>query len=375
MSRVRKRILFVNYCMAMGGIENMIVDFVRHVPRDEFEPQVAVFESGGSLEQVLEAEGVPVHRLHKREGIDLGLVLRLRQLIRGQGIDVIHSHNYSAWLYACLAARATGNVIHVHTEHSEVDRSWRRYLAERWLSRFTTFVVAVSRHVHAAMIQDIGIDPRRVRLVYNGVDVSRFSPGAGRRAGARQGLGLSPDQVAIGIVARLARIKNHDALLRAFAPLCQEPGNRARLVVVGDGPERAALEQLAHGLGITNGVTFLGERHDIPELLNAFDIYALTSLNEGMNLTLLEAMSTGLPVVATAVGGNVEIVEEGVTGCLVPSGDIGALTERLRYLVNSAAVRTPMGQEARARVLRLFDQQAMMRDYLALYRGVGKGTT
>jgi len=296
-------------------------------------------------------------------------------LMRVQGIDVIHSHNYSAWLYACLAARMTSNVIHVHTEHSEVDRSWRRYFAERWLSRFTTSVVAVSRHVHGVMTQDIGIDPHRVRLVYNGVDTSRFSPGAERRASTRQGLGLSPDQVAIGIVARLARIKNHETLLRAYAPLCQEPGNRTRLVIVGDGPERAALEQLAHDLGITNRVTFLGERHDIPDLLNAFDIYALTSFNEGMNLTLLEAMSAALPVVATAVGGNVEIVEEGVTGYLVPSADIGCLTERMRYLVNSPEVRAPMGQKARARVLQFFDLQVMMRDYLSLYRGVDKGAT
>lgn len=373
MSQPKKRILYVNHCMAMGGIENMIVDFTRHVPLDEFEPHVAVFEGGGSLEQGLEKGHVPIHQLKKREGIDFGLLFRLRRLIQTQGINVIHSHNYSAWLYACLAARGIGNVIHVHTEHSEVELFKRRYLAERWLSRFTNCVVAVSKHVHDVMMRDIGISPRRVRLIYNGVDTIRFAPDASVRNASRQALGLSSNQVAIGVVARLATIKNHEALLRAYALLFQDPDNRARLVIVGDGPERPVLEKLTHGLGITNGVTFLGERHDIPELLNAFDIDALTSFNEGMNLTLLEAMSTGLPVVATAVGGNVEIVEEGVTGYLVPSGDVGSLSERLRYLVVSPDVRTLMGQEARARVLRLFDQQDMMRDYLALYRGTCRG--
>ena len=373
MSQPRKRILYVNHCMAMGGIENMIVDFTRHVPLDEFDPHVAVFEGGGSLERVLETGHVPVHHLNKREGIDFGLLFRLRRLIQAQGVDVIHSHNYSAWLYACLAARGIGNVIHVHTEHSEVDLFQRRYFAERWLSRFTSYVVAVSRHVHDVMIHDIGISPRRVRLIYNGVNTTRFAPNANARDASRRGLGLSPNQVVIGVVARLAVIKNHEALLRAYASLSQEPGNRACLIIVGDGPERAALEQVAYGLGVTSGVTFLGERHDVPELLNAFDIYALTSFNEGMSLTLLEAMSAGLPVVATAVGGNVEIVEEGVTGYLVPSGDVGSLSERLRYLVASPDVRTLMGQAARARVLRLFDQQGMMRDYLALYRGTRMG--
>ena len=206
MSQPRKRILYVNHCMAMGGIENMIVDFTRHVPLDEFDPHVAVFEGGGSLERVLETGHVPVHHLNKREGIDFGLLFRLRRLIQAQGVDVIHSHNYSAWLYACLAARGIGNVIHVHTEHSEVDLFQRRYFAERWLSRFTSYVVAVSRHVHDVMIHDIGISPRRVRLIYNGVNTTRFAPNANARDASRRGLGLSPNQVVIGVVARLAVI-------------------------------------------------------------------------------------------------------------------------------------------------------------------------
>jgi glycosyltransferase involved in cell wall biosynthesis len=223
------------------------------------------------------------------------------------------------------------------------------------------------------MKRDIGINPHKVRLIYNGVDTVRFTTDVNVRTAERKAMGLSPDQVVIGIVARLATIKNHKALLQAYALLSQDPRNCVSLVIAGDGPERHALEELAHELGIANNVSFLGERHDVPELLNVFDIYALTSFNEGMNLTLLEAMSTGLPVVATAVGGNAEIVEEGITGYLVNSGDIESLAERLRNLVNSPELRATMGMKARERVLSHFDQRSMMQKYLSLYRGAGTG--
>jgi sugar transferase (PEP-CTERM/EpsH1 system associated) len=370
MAPERTRILYLNHCMAMGGIENMIVDFTRLLPRGEFEPHVGVFEGGGSLEAVLGEERVPVHPLHKREGIDPGLIWRLRRLLHRERIRVIHSHNYSAWLYACIAARGLRGMTHVHTEHSGVESFRRRYAAERWLSRFTTAVVAVSKHVHDVMIDEIRIAPRRVRLIYNGVDTTRFAPRAPVREAARRALGIAPDTVVIGIVARLAQVKNHEMLIRAFALLSGEPDSRARLVIVGDGPERAALEQLTQELGIGGRVFFLGERRDTPELLSAFDLYSLTSISEGMNLTLLEAMASGLPVVATGVGGNTEIVREGETGHLVPSGDVESLHQRLRRLALDPGQRAQMGRAGRERVLRDFDQQAMMQHYLSLYRGV-----
>ncbi len=375
MNHGHKKILYLNHCMAMGGIENMIVDFTRLLPADEFEPHVAVFEGGGSLEAALKERHVPVHWLDKHEGIDLGLVFRLRRLLQNQGFQVVHSNNYSAWLYACAASRGLRRLTHVHTEHSGVDSFRRRYTAERWLSRFTTHVVAVSKHVHDVMIDEIGISPQRVRLIYNGVDTTRFCPSPQARESMRRNLQIPPDVVVIGIVARLARIKNHEILIRAYAKLHAAPGKKTRLVIVGDGPERAALEEMSRQFGISADVSFLGERRDTPELLNAFDIYILPSLSEGMNLTLLEAMGAGLPVVASRVGGNVEIVEDGNTGYLFPSGNVDALSELFGRLVSEPERRARMGQSGRERVLRQFDQRAMMQHYLSLYRGAGAGIT
>ncbi|MBL8524501.1 MAG: glycosyltransferase [Betaproteobacteria bacterium] len=364
-----KRLLFVNHSLAMGGIETMLVDMIRLLPKDRFSPEVAVFESGGSLEQVLEQRGIPVHRLDKREGVDAGLFLRLRKLIVDRKIDVVHSHNYSAWIYACVSARSVGGIVHVHTEHSAVENVGRRYMAQRWLSRLTSRVVAVSQHVHDVMINDIGVDKRRIRLVLNGVNTARFAPNVEVRLAARMEIGLSEDEVAIGIVARLVPIKNHALLIRAAAPLIVAGASSARLVIVGDGPERPALEALCTELGVAEKVLFLGERRDTERLLNAMDIYVLSSISEGMNLTLLEAMSASLPVVATDVGGNGEIVEDGVTGHLVALDDTNAMTIRLDQLTGDSRLRREMGDAGRVSIVRRFNEQAMISQYMSLYEG------
>lgn len=354
----------------MGGIETMLVDMIRLLPRDQFSPEVAVFESGGSLEVVLEERGVPVHRLNKKEGVDAGLFLRLRSLIRDREIKVVHSHNYSAWIYACVAAQSAGGVVHVHTEHSVVENVGRRYMMQRWLSRFTSHVVAVSKHVHDVMINDIGVAAERVKLITNGVNTDRFAPVVETRRSTRADLGLTDKDIAIGIIARLVPVKNHSLLLRAAAPLLKDDSMSAKVFIVGDGPERTALESLSAELGISGRVMFLGERRDTENLLNAFDVYVLSSISEGMNLTLLEAMSVALPVLATDVGGNGELIENGVSGHLVNLGEIDVMTSRLRQLALSPTLRRDMGAAGRESIVSRFDERVMIGRYLKLYGGV-----
>ena len=362
------RILYVNHSLEMGGIETMIVDMARLLPVDQFLAEVAVFEGGGKLEMTLADRGIPVHSLRKRPGIDWLLLLRLRRLLKERSIRVVHSHNFSAWLYSSLAARSLGNVLHVHTEHSGVGTLQRRHMLERWLSRLTPHVVAVSKHVHQVMIEDIGIASRRVNLIPNGVNTGRFSPDPAVRSTMRQTLGLGIDDVAIGIVARLAPVKNHTLLLRAFAHIIKNHQESYHLLVIGDGPERQRLVALSSQLGIASHTRFLGERHDTEALLNALDIYALSSLSEGMNLTLLEAMSTGLPIVATSVGGNGEIVQNGTTGFLVPSSNVEAMGERMVQLIKDKSLRLQFGTAARVAAIERFDERVMIESYLSLYR-------
>lgn len=362
-------VLFVNHSMATGGIETLIVDMARALRTLGFASTVAVFEGGGSLERRLGELGVAVHPLGKREGLDPRLVFRLRRLIARAAVDVVHSHNFSTWLYTALALRGlTRSVRHVHTEHSNVEFRARRYWLERLLGRMTTYTVAVSAAVRDTMIGDIGIPPDRVRLIYNGIDTRRFAPDAARRESMRQALGVGSDGVVIGMVARLAAVKDHATLIGAFARLQRSCARPVQLVLVGEGPERAALEReiAAHGIGAD--VRLAGEQHNTHDWLRAFDIYALSSISEGMNLTLLEAMSSGLPVVATDVGGNPEIVRDGETGSLVPARDAEAMAETLSRLVEFETLRARMGAAGRRRVEECFSQESMLQAYVELYR-------
>ena len=297
--------------------------------------------------------------------------MRLRRLMRDRNIAVLHSHNFSAWLYSAFAASSVGGICHVHTEHSGVEPSSRRYFAERWLSRITNHVIAVSSHVHDVMVRDIGISPTRAKLIPNGVNTTRFSPDTRVRAQTRSHLGLTDQDFVVGIVARLAPVKNHSLLLNAFAAFELELPMKKKLLIVGDGGERTKLEELSRHLGIDRVTRFLGERRDTEMLFNAMDVYALSSTSEGMNLTLLEAMSAGLAVVATAVGGNVEIVEHGTSGFLVPLDAPLEMGRRLHELAVDWKSRERLGSAGRASVVLRFNEKKMMDRYLTLY-GEGK---
>ena len=362
-------VLFVNHSMAMGGIETLIVDFVCSLSAVGVQPRIAVFEAGGSLEQRLEKLSIPIHRMEKREGVDLRMVVRLRRLIKAHGIRVVHSHVFSTWLYSALAVHSMpgAGIVHVHTVHSHIENMPRRKLLERLLSALTTHVVSVSRYVNDVLTRQNGIPAHRVRLIYNGVDTARFVPDPIRRGHTRAALGIAENEILIGIVARLSKIKDHVTLLHAFRRLLDVTHRPVRLALIGGGPERGAIDDTVRVLRLEERTLLLGERQDTPDLLNAMDIYVLSSLNEGMNVTLLEAMSTGLPVVATAVGGNPEIVEECVTGLLVPSQDQVALAAALAQMVESKDQRTAFGEAGRSRVLGRFSQVTMLSAYMELY--------
>ena len=365
----RKKILFINQSLATGGIETMIVDMIRLLPAERFAPEVVVFEGGGVLEKILMGSGIPVHHLHKQAGMDVALVMRLRRLMQDQKTAILHTHNFSAWLYGALAVLGLSGIRHVHTEHSGVFASRRYYFAERWLSRMTDHVVAVSSHVQNVMTKEIGIAPARVKIVLNGVDTARFRPDGTIRTQIRESLGYTKEDFVIGIVARLVPVKNHSLLLNAFASFGRDLPTKKKLLIVGDGTERGRLEALSQELGISELTQFLGDRRDTDQLFNAMDAYVLCSVSEGMNLTLLEAMSSGLPVVATAVGGNSEIIEHGVSGYLVPLEKPVEMGQYLQQLAMNRQLRNQLGATGRISISQRFNDQAMIEQYLALYDG------
>ncbi len=365
----RPRVLLVSQSLAMGGVETMICDLVRLLTSTEFVAEVAVLEAGGGLEAGLVDAGVVVHHLEKRPGLDLTAARRLRRLVRDRRISVLHTHNFAPWLYASFATAGMPSVRHVHTQHSEVPPSAvRHFLARRCATR-TDALVAVSAAVQRCLADQAQVPPTSVQVIPNGIDTRRFRPDAAQRARMREALAIADGEIVIGVIARLVPLKGHRDLLDAVELAVRDTDVPLRLLIIGDGPERAALEAHAAQVGLDDVVTFLGERRDTDALLAAMDIYALASLSEGMNLTLLEATAAGLPVVATTVGGNPEIVQDGATGLLVPASDATSFARALTALAHDAEARTRFGVAARARALHSFDERTMFAGYLSAYRG------
>jgi glycosyltransferase involved in cell wall biosynthesis len=321
----------------------------------------------GPLAEVFRARGIDVQRVAKRPGFDLTLPVRLTALFRRRRVGVVHTHNRQPLIFGAPAGKLAGAKV-VHTRHGP-GRGTRR---EQWLRRAAgTLVdayVAVSPEL-ATLARELGdCADGKLKVIENGIDLGKFGGAAGERAAARAELGIPPDAWVVGSVGRLAREKDYPLLVRAAAPLL---GPAGRLLLVGDGGEAAAIRAEIDARGVTPFVSLAGVRHDIPRCLAAMDAFALSSRLEGLPLCALEAMAAGLPVVATAVGGLPGLIEDGVTGLLVPAGDEQALGRALATLRDDPPRARAMAERGQAHVRRLYASDAMVRRYLELYAGVG----
>jgi glycosyltransferase involved in cell wall biosynthesis len=321
----------------------------------------------GPLVDAFRGRGVEVQRVAKGPGFDVTLPLRLAALFRRRHVGVVHTHNRQPLIYGAAAGKLAGAKV-VHTRHGP-GRGTRR---EQWLRRGASTMVdayvAVSPAL-AALTRELGdCSDAKLKVIENGVDMQTFGGAAGERAAARAELGIPADAWAVGSVGRLAPEKNYPLLVRAAAPLL---GPHARLLLVGDGREAEAIRAEIAARGVGAFTAMAGARHDIPRCLAALDAFALSSRMEGLPLCALEAMAAGLPVIATAVGGLPTLIEDGVTGFLVPSDDEQALGRALAALRDDPARARAVGERGRAHVRRLYAHDAMVRRYLALYTSVG----
>lgn len=369
------RLAHVVLGLNVGGLERVVLRLIERTPRDRFTPVVCALQEPGALASELERMGVPIAVVPRRPGLDPALPMRLSAWLDREGIDLVHTHNPSPHLYGALAAALARNAGRsgapgprvVHTKHGRNYPGVRRkVLVNRLASSLTDKVVAVSDDARAVAIDVEGVDPSKVVTILNGVDTDEFRPGDAAAARAR--LGLPQGGYHVGCVARLSPEKDHATLLSAFAAL-RAGRPDAHLTLIGDGPLRKELEAEAARLSLGGGVTFAGTRGDIAELLPAFDVFVLSSTTEGISLTLVEAASAGLPIVATRVGGNPEIVRDGETGLLVPPGDPAALAAGLELLASDPD-RAEMGRRGRARMVERFSVDRMVQAYEHLYAEV-----
>ncbi len=361
------RILQFIDALIRGGAERVLVELAARLDRARFDPAVACFRQEAFADE-LAAAGRRVHIVPKRRAFDIALLLRLRRLLRRERVAVVHAHDLQSATYGLLAGRLARMpaILTVHGLGIFRQRraAWLLPRLGRWLSR----VVFVGHWLQRVAAEELGFRPRHPLVVHNGVDIERFSPGPPDPA-LRAELRVGEGTPVVGSVGNLRAVKDYPCLLRAFA--CARVAN-ATLVLVGDGPERPALEALARELGIAGAVRFAAARSDVPRVLRLFDVFALSSQTEGISLALLEAMATGLPAVVTAVGGNPEVAIGGETAALVPAGDAEKLGEALRSLLTDPARRAAWGQAARRRVEAKFSLDRMVEAYEGIYDEIAR---
>lgn len=345
-----------------GGAERIVLSLARHLPGDRFHVEIATLDGRGSLAEEFRSLGCPVRDLGVKDSLHLIVAgRRLRELIGAVRPAIVHSHLLRAHLAAAGAGRCPGVVATAATEHQADPRRWALRLLRR-ATRRTTIVTAVSdgvrRHLLAA-----GFDAGRVTTIANGIELDPIDRAA-RLAPAE--LGLPPEARMALFVGRLTRQKGLDVLLAAMARLAPDVP-AIHLLVAGDGEARSSLEGLASRLGLSARVHFLGRRDDVSQLMKTAHLAVLPSRWEGLSLVLLEAMAAGLPVVATRVEGQAEVIEDGVSGLLVPSEDPAGLAEAMRRLLGDAALSARLGEAAAEKVRREHSAETMAARYAELY--------
>lgn len=359
------------HSLNVGGAEMLAARLSRRL-RERFRFVFACLDEIGPLGDSLQREGFSVHSLHRRTGLDLRCSLRLAKLLRSERIDVIHAHQYTPFFYGLLGRYSAQRQPILFTEHGRHQPDYprpKRIMANRLLLSRRDRVVGVGAAVRQALITNEGIPAPRVEVVYNGVDVGAFGAPSCDRNSARQSLSAGPEELVIVQVARLDYLKDHATAIRTIARVAtSEP--RVRLVLIGDGPERANIMSEISTRGLENRIRLLGTRMDVDRLLPAADMFLLTSTSEGIPLTVIEAMAAGLPIVATKVGGVGEVVEDNSTGLLASSGDDAGLAQHIIRLAQDPNLRSAMGIAGAARARRFFDEQRMCEEYDRLYRSM-----
>jgi glycosyltransferase involved in cell wall biosynthesis len=373
--RIRLLLVTDTPVLAPGGSERFLQNLAMRLPQEAYritlvqlhEQSMPGNHGHGLLKrQNLRLLSMPVHAVYDRSG--LRAWRQLATMLRRERFDVVQSQHEKADILNALLPRRAGTVYVSNRRDMGFKKSRKLQHLFRWLNPRYDAVVAPARQILSGLAQCERLDPLRMNWIPNGVDTRRYAPATPeRRQDARRGLGLAADAIVFGCVARMTPVKRHVDLLDAFANV-HRALPETRLLLVGDGPLLAELQARIAALGIGDAVQLLSFRDDVDNLLPALDVLVLPSSSEGMSNAILEAMACALPVVATAVGGNLHLVQHETTGVLVPPHDPISLATALQTLAASPLVRRRMGLAARTRIEREFSLDSMVQGFDQLYR-------
>jgi sugar transferase (PEP-CTERM/EpsH1 system associated) len=373
-------IVHVLYRLDTGGMERILVSLI-NATADRYRHAVITLCGFGPLRAEIEHTVSACLSLDKKPGNDWRCYLRLWRALRRLKPDLVQTYNIGTLDLAPMVKLAGVRRL-VHAEHGRdaadpngENPRYRRL--RRWMAPFIDRYVVVSEDLRHWLVERAGVQPSKVTYIANGIDLAAFDA---RRVVSRQRRLLAdfapPGSVLLGNVARLDKVKDQGSLLAAFALLRDETApSPCRLIIAGEGSQRGALQQQIDQLGLRETVRLLGDRNDVSALLAECDVFVLSSIAEGMPVTLMEAMASGLPVVATDVGGVSSVVDDGVTGTLVPARDPRALANALESYVADESLRRGHGAAGHARAVDHFSLNVMVASYVALYEALLGGKT
>lgn len=368
MTDPRAHVVHVVHRLDTGGMENGVVNLVNRLPADRYRHTIVPLTSAGAIASRITNRDAVVAPLGLRPGPLAAALPALWRRFRALNPSIVHTRNVGT-LEAQIAAMLAGVPVRIHGEHGWevhdlVGSSAKLLRTRRWLRRFVHQQIALSTPTFEYLRDRVGVPVDRLASICNGVDTDRFRPRAEE----------THSEIVVGYVGRLADVKNPSMLVEAFERAHERVAQhdpalagRLRLTFVGDGPLADALRARVAASPLHDAISFTGDRDDVAERLRGFDVYALPSLAEGISNTLLEAMASGIPCVATRVGGNAELVEEGRSGVLVASGDVQSFADALTTYLLDPARRATHGARARARAVEHFGIDRMICAYDALY--------
>jgi sugar transferase (PEP-CTERM/EpsH1 system associated) len=361
------RVMHLVHGLRPGGMEFGVLKIVNALAGSGVSSSICSTVASEGMKHLVDPS-VPVYEFERREGNDPRVVWWLYRLLRRERPDILHTHAWGTLYEGLIAGRLAGVPAIVHGEHGTLQLSPRQVTAQRWGWNRADHVLSVSSRLAERMAEAVGVPLDRVHVIRNGVNLARFS---GRRsAEARRALGASvATTVVIGAAGRLVDVKDHATFVEAIAALKARRHDVVG-VIAGDGPLKADLEARITRAGLEGGVRLLGHRGDIEQVFEGLDIFVQSSKSEGMSNTILEAMASGLPVVATHVGGADEMVVAGETGILVPPSNADRLADALERLIEGPGLRTRMGQAGRRRAFGEFSLDRMIHNYETFYRDV-----
>lgn len=368
----RPVICHVIHAMGVGGAEVLVDQMVRRMA-EEFRCVVAVLDDIGELGRRLHHDGIAVEHLQRSPGIDRRCARRLRRFADQQGAVLLHAHQCTPFFQAMLSRGFTGSRPVVFTEHGRHFPDYpsrKRMVVNRLLLQNEDRLIGCGGAVRTALIQNEGLPSSRVEVIYNGVDLAAS---AGSSADARQRIraefGYGEHDFVAVQVARLHELKDHQTALKTIDAVRREVPH-VRLLLAGEGEQRQAIEDSVRRMGLQQHVTLAGTRSDVADLLAAADAFLMTSISEGIPLTVIEAMAAGKPVVSTAVGGIPEMIVHGQSGFLAASGDAKALAESLMALQKNPVLAAEMADLASREAEARFSLDAMLSSYRQVYQEV-----